>query len=144
MMQMFRLKYDLLIRYGIVGICGGVIQTLALYIWVDILRLTAQYLLGAGIGFCIALLVTFSLQKYWTFRDNSVTDSQRQFVLYGSIAILNLMLNVLLLHVSKLLFEHAGLNFFDVWYIYIQIVIIALLAGASFLANYFVTFRMRV
>lgn len=137
-------KYRLLLRYGIVGVVGGAIQTLTLYLWVGVLHLEAFYLFGAVVGFCAALLVTFTLQKYWTFRDHENTEVQRQFVVYTGIALASLGLNILLLHMSKLLLEYAGLNFFDGWYLFAQIAIIVLLAGASFIANYFLTFRTRV
>jgi putative flippase GtrA len=132
-----------LVRYGVVGVLGGVLQTLTLYVWVDMLRLEGQYLVGAVLGFCIALAVTFTLQKYWTFRDRAREETKRQFLIYTTIALINLGLTVGLLHVSKLLLEWAGLDFFRVWYLVAQIVIIVVLAGASFVANYFITFRTR-
>lgn len=130
-----------LMRYGIVGVIGGTIQTLILYFWVGILRLEAFYLLGATVGFCISLIVTFSLQKYWTFRDNVRAELRRQFIIYTSIALLSLGLNILFLHMSKLLLEHFGFDFFNRWYLFAQIAIIVLLATVSFIANYFITFR---
>jgi putative flippase GtrA len=134
-------KFWFLVRYGAVGVVGGVIQTSTLYVWVGVLHLEADYLAGAVVGFCAALLVTFTLQKYWTFRDHGRTEVQRQFILYSGIALFSLGLNILLLHLSKLLLERAGLNFFDTWYLLAQIAVITLLAGMSFIANYFLTFR---
>lgn len=131
-----------LVRYGIVGATGGLIQISVLYFWVDVLRLEAQYLIGAVLGFCAALLVTFTLQKYWTFRDHTHTEVQRQFTTYTFIALSSLGLNILLLHSSKIVLEHFGLDFFQVWYLVAQISIVVLLAGISFLANYFLTFRV--
>jgi putative flippase GtrA len=130
-----------LLRYGIVGAVGGALQTLTLFVWVSTLHLETLYLFGAGVGFCVALTVTFALQKYWTFRDHSRTETRRQFLIYTGIALLNLGLNVLLLHMSKLSLERAGLDFFDTWYVVAQIAIIVFLAAASFAANYLITFR---
>lgn len=135
------LSYQLLLRYGIVGLSGGAIQTSVLYVWVDVLRLEAVYLVGAGIGFCAALVVTFTLQKYWTFQDHGRAGMRRQFTSYAVIALLTAGLNILLLHLSKLLLERLGLDFFDRWYLWAQVLIIVGLALASFLANYFITFR---
>lgn len=134
-------RYWLLVRYGIVGVTGGIIQTLFLYLWVGVLRLETHYLVGASLGFCCALMVTFTLQKYWTFRDRAEGVAHRQFALYTLIALLNLALTVLLLHASKALIEQSGFDFFDRWYLIAQVTIIVLLAGASFSANYFVTFK---
>lgn len=132
----------LLLRYGIVGLSGGVIQTSILYLWVDELHLKSQYLVGATIGFCAALLVTFTLQKYWTFRDHVRTEVRRQFASYAAIALLIAGSNILLLHLSKSFLERFGLDFFDTWYLLAQALIVAGLALASFLANYFITFRL--
>lgn len=134
-------KFWFLMRYGIAGAIGAAIQTLALYVWVGVLHLETNYLLGATVGFCIALIVTFTLQKYWTFRDHAHTELQRQFVMYTGIALISLGLNILLLHMSKLLLERLGFNFFDMWYLVAQLAIIGLLAAMTFIANYFLTFR---
>ncbi|TSC70159.1 MAG: hypothetical protein G01um101449_420 [Parcubacteria group bacterium Gr01-1014_49] len=130
-----------LLRYGIVGVTGGIIQTGTLYIWVEVLRMEAHYLVGVVIGFLTALLVTFTLQKYWTFRDHAYSRTRRQFVVYTVIALLNAGLNILLLHSSKLFLERIGVDFFDTWYLLAQASIVVALALASFLANYFITFR---
>jgi len=134
-------KFWFLMRYGISGAIGAGIQTFTLYVWVDLLHLETSYLVGAAVGFCLALFVTFALQKYWTFRDRVRTELQRQFISYTCIALASLGLNILLLHVSKLLFEHFGINFFATWYLVAQIVIIIFLAALTFIANYFLTFR---
>lgn len=132
-----------LLRYGIVGVIGGIIQTLTLYVWVDVLRLEAYYLAGATMGFFAALLVTFTLQKYWTFRDHARAKLQRQFFSYTVIALLTAGFNISLLHLSKILLERFGLDFFRMWYVLAQVLIIAVIAVLSFLANYFITFRAR-
>lgn len=132
--------YWFLVRYGVVGLTGGLLQITTLYLWVDVYNLKTQYLLGATVGFCIALAATFTLQKYWTFKDRSSRTS-RQFVLYTSIALTNLGLTTLLLPLGKFVLESFGLDFFHLWYLGVQGVVIALLAALSFLANYFLTFK---
>ena len=88
-------NYWFLTRYGIVGATGGLIQISVLYFWVNVLRLEAQYLIGAVLGFCAALLVTFTLQKYWTFRDHVHTEVRQQFITYTTVALSSLGLNIL-------------------------------------------------
>lgn len=136
-----RANFWFLLRYGLVGVCGGVLQTATLYVWVEVFRLHAHYLFGAVIGFCLALSVTFTLQKFWTFRDYARAQMQRQFFYYTFIALVSLGLNVLFLHLSKLVLETLGFNFFNIWYLVAQGAIIGLIAILSFLANYLVTFR---
>ena len=137
-------NYWFLLRYGVVGVSGGIIQTATLYIWVELLHLQAHYLIGATVGFCLALAITFTLQKYWTFRDYAHTQIKKQFFSYTFIALINLGLNISLLHFSKIVLEALGLNFFHIWYLMAQVSIIATLAALSFVANYFITFRTRV
>ena len=134
-------NYWFLLRYGIVGVCGGLIQTATLYVWVEIFRLHSYYLLGAVAGFCTALAVTFTLQKYWTFREYSRERAKRQFFFYTLFALTSLGLNVLLLHLSKLVLEALGFDFFDLWYLAAQVCIIGFIAALSFIANYIITFR---
>ena len=136
-------NYWFLLRYAVVGVSGGVLQTATLYVWVELLRLQEYYLSGSAIGFCLALMVTFTLQKYWTFKDYEQAMLQRQFTWYTTIALVNLGANVSLLHISRLALEALGLNFFHVWYLMAQIGIIIILAILSFTTNYLITFRKR-
>lgn len=135
-------KYSFIVRYGITGGIGGALQTFVLYIWVSVLGLTAYYLWGLVIGFCITLGVSFTLQKYWTFSYRAQHHMpRRQFVFYGLTALASLGLNALLLFLSKEVLESLGVDFFKIWYLVAQVVIIFVVALLSFLFNYFVTFK---
>lgn len=117
-------------------------QTFILYVWVSVLGLKDYYLWGLVVGFCITLIVTFNLQKYWTFAGRSQQHrTHRQLVLYALTALGSLALNTLLLFLSKQLLEGLGYDFFHVWYLVMQVLIIFVVAFASFLVNYFVTFK---
>jgi putative flippase GtrA len=131
----------LLMRYGAAGAFGAFVQTFTLYVWVSWLHLEHVYLLGAVLGFCIALVVTFLLQKYWTFRDHSMHRTYTQLFWYSVVALLNVSLNVGLLAFAKALFTAAGINFFHIWYLIVQIAIVVFASGVSFVLNYFFTFR---
>lgn len=134
-------KYSFLVRYLIVGLLGGLIQTLTLYIWVDILRLTSTYLWGVVIGFLIALAVTFVLQKYWTFKDTSTHRTHTQLISYSLVALVNLALNTFFIRAVKEVVEaHRG-DFFHIWYLLAQIGAVFIVAAMSFIANYLITFR---
>ncbi len=137
-------NFAFLVRYGVVGVAGGLLQTLTLYLWVGVLGLQNHYLVGAVVGFCIALAVTFVLQKYWTFGHREHTRVHTEFITYTSIALASLGLNVVFQHLAKTLLEQRGFDFFNVWYLVAQVVSIGILAGLSFMANYFFTFRTRV
>ncbi|HCR52232.1 TPA: hypothetical protein DIV48_01120 [Candidatus Kaiserbacteria bacterium] len=134
----------LLIRYGVAGMTGALIQTSTLYIWVDVFHFEDWYLVGAVVGFHLALLATFALQKYWTFRDRAYAGIRRQFFFYTIIALASLGLNILFLHTSKLFLERLGFDFFHGWYLLAQVGSIAIVAATSFVANYSLTFRRPV
>lgn len=128
-------KWQMLLRYGITGVTGGVIQTLTLAWWVEIVSDHDQtrYRPGVILGFCTALIVTFLMQKYWTFRDRSHARATRQFILYGVIALASLFGNAWLMY---LFVEGVGM-----WYIAAQLLTIAIVSGLSFILNYLLTFR---
>ena len=135
-------KYSFLLRYGITGVIGGVLQTFWLYVWVSLLGLRDYYLWGLVVGFCLILGVTFNLQKHWTFKGRSHQHrTHRQLLLYGLTALSGLGLNTVLLFLSKRILEGLGFDFFHVWYLLAQVVIIFVVAFASFVTNYFVTFK---
>ncbi len=130
-----------LIRYAISGGLGAVVQSAFLYVWVSVLGLERDYLWGAVLGFCIALAVSFSLQKYWTFRNRMPGTVRRQFTTYGMIAVLNLVLITLSLEIARNIFTARGLDFFDGWYLLVQLVVIAAVSVMSFYLNSLFTFK---
>lgn len=136
-------RFDLLLvaRYGAIGIFGASVQVATLWFWVAILGLPGHYLWGVVAGFLIALGVTFPLQKYWTFRDTSKDQTERQFGSYTAIALLSLVGNTVLLSLAKHLLEYANVDFFRVWYLVCEAGIVISIAGFSFISNYFLTFN---
>lgn len=130
-----------LARYGVSGAFGAFVQTFSLYIWVSVLGITEHYLVGAALGLIIALIVTFLLQKYWTFRERTHHRVHKQFGMYTVVALINLGVNLGLLHLSKVIVEGLGHNFFHIWYLVAQVIIVTFVSLMSFLLNYFFTFR---
>ena len=130
-----------LIRYGISGVIGGAIQVLFLFVWVTLLGLESTYLLGLGLGFIAALIVTFALQKYWAFRDRELSRMSRQLLSYSVVAVSGLALNAVLLAGAKMLFVSLSLDFFHGWYLIVQTGIICVVALFNFGMNFLFTFR---
>lgn len=118
-----------LVRYGISGVVGIGVNVSVLYMATELL--SVWYLLSAVVAFCVSYAVTFSLQKYWTFKDYSgalVT----QGIAYLVIALISLSLDALMLYVA--------VDVYGFWYLGSQIVIMSMLALFSFLANRSITF----
>jgi putative flippase GtrA len=75
------------------GGISAVINLGLLYVFTDWVGL--WYLWSAIIAFSFAILVSFTLQKFWTFRDTTLNKIPGQF---GSIALFNLGLNTLMMY----------------------------------------------
>jgi putative flippase GtrA len=138
-----RARFFFLVRYGVSGVIGGLIQTAFLYVWVSVLGLEKTYLVGLVLGFIVALVVNFLLQKYWTFQDSASHKIPRQLVLYSAVALSGLALNALLLAGSKALFAHLGINFFHGWYVLVQLLIFCIVSVFNLTMNFLFTFRKR-
>jgi putative flippase GtrA len=132
LIQKYYIRYGYLLRYGIAGVVGGVVQEGTLYVWVEIFGGEEYYLTGVVLGFLVALVIVFPLQKYWTFRDETTHRTKKQFVIYGAVALGSLFANILLMH---LFVETLNIG------IYVsQALTIMVVAGTSFLLNRYVTF----
>jgi len=121
------------IRYGIVGIIGGLTQLFFDYLFIEVFE--TWYMYGVVTGFLVALALTFTLHRYWTFQLYDSVDADRQFLLYTGTAVFSLVGNVSLMYyfVEVLL----------MWYVLAQIITICIVSGLSFLFNTFITFRAR-
>ncbi len=88
--------------------------------------------LSTSSAFILAFLVSFTLQKFWTFRDyqNKVVQ---QLVLYILNALLGLYLNGYFMHL--LVVKYA------VWYILSQIIVNLVLAFWNFVVYKFIIFK---
>ncbi len=66
------------------------------------------YLVSAVMAFLVAVVVSFILQKFWTFQNNSKANLHRQATVYITIAIVNTSFNTLLVYT---LVEYVGLHY---------------------------------
>jgi len=125
------IKYKTIIKYIISGGTAAVIQLSLLYILTDIVGL--WYIISSSIAFVAALLTSFFLQKFWTFRDDGMNRIKKQFAIYFFIGIVNFMLNPTLLYIA--------VDLLRIWYLFGQITVSLLLAIGSYIINKFITFK---
>lgn len=111
-----------LVRYFFSGGIAAVTDLGLLYLLTD--RLEVWYLWSAILAFSVAVVVSFTLQKFWTFEDHTSPQPHRQFALYLFVAVSNLVLNTLLMY---LLVDSLKLN-----YIFAQVIVAGLIAVGSF------------
>lgn len=119
------------IKYIFAGGTAALVDLVILYFLTDIIGL--WYMFSAIIAFVLALLTSFILQKFWTFRDPTLRRIKKQAIIYAVIGTLNFILNPILLYVfvEKL----------HVWYMLAAIIVMGTLAIANYLINKFITFK---
>lgn len=94
----------------------------SLFVLVEFFHL--HYLIASAISFVFAIIVSFSMHKFWTFEDSSTSKIRPQFVLYLAVILVNLFVNTLLVYFFV---EHVRL-----WYLLSQILAGSIIAVASF------------
>ncbi len=92
-----------------------------------------HYLVSSSVAFCVAVVVGFTLQKFWTFENKSLDRLHRQAVLYFSLGVINLGINAVLMY---LLVEN-----FHLWYMLAQVLACGMLACNNFLMYNLFIFR---
>lgn len=93
-----------------------------LFILVDFLQI--WYLLAAIISFTTAVLVSFILQKFFTFNDYTRHKIHMQTGLYLGLQIINLLLNTF--------FMYIGVDLLQISYLTSQVLIASVMAVSNF------------
>jgi putative flippase GtrA len=111
-----------LFRYGVTGLITVGLNLLVLYIATDWFHV--WYVASSVIGFVISYAINFSLHKFWTFESKTIEHTTTQLPLHLSLALINLVLNAVLLY--------ALVEYVHVWYLAAQIITAVLIAAESF------------
>ncbi len=112
------------LRFLVAGGTATVVNIAALYILTDLAGI--WYLISSAIAFALSFGVSFTMQKYWAFRNNNIEKVRRQLPMHLSLALFNLAVDVLLVYTL--------VEMFGMWYILAQIVAAAVIAFESFFA----------
>ena len=123
---------QLLQKYG-QFVFAFTINLVALYFFTDIVGI--YYLISTILAFLISFSVSFTLQKFWTFQDNSRDHLHIQLPLYLGMQLTNITLNAALMFVF--------VEYLHVWYLYSQAVISLGLAAVIFFLNKKYIFKKR-
>jgi putative flippase GtrA len=115
-------KVKKIAKYIISGGTAAVVDLAALYVFVEWFHM--WYVLSAIIAFLIAFCFSFTLQKFWTFKDREVENVHKQATVYFVVSVVNLGVNTLLIY---LFVEYLHLHYFVS-----QIIAGGLLAVSSF------------
>lgn len=118
-----------LVKFGLVG-CTGMVIDFALT-WLCKERLKWNKYLANSIGFCVAVINNYWLNKYYTFQNTS-TQVSSQFFKFFLVASIGLLLSNSMLY---LLQKKTTLNFYIS-----KLLVIALVFLWNYSANAFFTF----
>ncbi|MFA6339074.1 MAG: GtrA family protein [Candidatus Paceibacterota bacterium] len=116
-------KYSIIFRYVISGGTAAVVDLSLLYLFTDVFNF--WYLISATLAFSIAFLVSFTLQKFWTFQDVSKDGMNKQMLAYFVISATNLFVNAGLVYLF--------VEYFNIYYMLSQIYAALLIACTSFI-----------
>lgn len=89
-------KYSKFLKFVISGSFSALIDLLILKALVD--KFDMWYILASSIAFVFAFIVSFILQKFWSFKHGDRTYIKGEVIMYLGVAILNLILNALILY----------------------------------------------
>ncbi len=90
---------------------------------------------STSISFVLCFLLSFFLQKIWTFRHRSNDKVFHQMFMYFIVGFVNLNFNGFLMHVF--------VNRFGVWYLLSQLLVNFILGGGNYIFSKFIIFRKK-
>lgn len=126
-------KYFKILRYLISGSIAAVTNLGSLYLFVNVFHL--WYIVASGISFVLTFIVSFVLQKFWTFNDPHLDILKRQIGVSLVVAGCNLLLNTV--------YMYFFVEYLHLHYMQAQVLTMILVAIGSFLAYQYLIFRPR-
>jgi len=115
-------RFKKIVKYIISGGSAAFVQIGLLYTLTEYTHL--HYVLSAIIAFTLAILVSFTLQKFWTFQSSEMSNVRGQIFLYLTVTLCNGALNIALLY--------SLVEWLHLWYIFAEILVAVVLAIATF------------
>ncbi|TSC87219.1 MAG: hypothetical protein G01um10148_324 [Parcubacteria group bacterium Gr01-1014_8] len=130
-MSYIRTHFLQLVRFGISGSVAALSGIISLYVLTDIVGI--WYVASSVLAFFITFIIVFILQKFWTFKETSVSTIPRQTAQNFALSIFNLFFNTALIYV---LVDIADLN-----HILAQALIYGLIGAIDFFVYKYWIFR---
>lgn len=127
----FILEYKLYVKFLIAGGTSTLTDLILLFIFHSILKMNV--IVAATFAYVIAFFVSFYLQKFWTFRENSTHKIRLQMAAYFMLGAINVGLNAVAMHFL--------VNVMHIWYLLAQIIISAVIAILNFLVYKYFIFK---
>lgn len=122
-----------LLRYLMSGATAAASNIALLYLLVHFGGM--HYLYASVIAFLASVAVSFTLQKFWTFRDRFTHDVREQFTRYSVVVLVNLTLNTGLMY--------ALVDWAALWYVLAQVITTSVVAVVGYIGYKRFVFRER-
>jgi len=99
-------KYKMYVKFIISGGSAALTHLIILATLTEVFQI--YYLISAGIGYFFSFAVSFSLQKFWTFRDKNRDRLPRQALMFFAVTITGLFINTGMMYA---LVEWVGIHY---------------------------------
>ncbi|MCU6797595.1 GtrA family protein [Paenibacillus sp. WQ 127069] len=119
----------LMLKYGVVGLLGTLIHFAALFVLVEAFHLNP--VVGSTLGFLLVLIISYVLNKWWTFQD--APSGWKPFVKYVVVSLTGLLLN------SGIMYTVVDWLHWN--YLLGQCMVVLAVPLSNFIFNYYWTFR---
>lgn len=123
-----------ILRYFISGGTALLLDLALLFLFTTIFGL--WYLISTVAAFAIAIIVSFLLQKLWTFKDATADRTKKQFIVYIAVAIGNTVLNTF--------FVYFFVQYLGIFYLLSQIIAAGIIAIESFFIYQHFIFNQKI
>ncbi len=125
-------RYAKVVRFLTAGGCAAVVNLGVFYLT----NVNGHYLRASIYAFFAAFLVSFLLQKYWTFKEHTHNLVKTQMLMYLATAGMNIIIGIMLLYV---LVEYFGITN----HLFAQVISQGLIAFLSYFVYKHVIFKPR-
>lgn len=115
-------KYQQIIKYIVSGGTAAAVDIGFLVLFTEVFGW--WYITSAIVAFLIAFGVSFTLQKFWTFKDKTTDNMHAQLSLYLLVGVINLLINSALMYFF--------VDIVGMWYVAAQVLTGGLIAVMSF------------
>lgn len=120
-----------IVRYVMSGGTSACVNLITLYIFKY--KLGFYYLTASIIAFIVAFFVSLILHKFWTFRDNSIDNIQKQGIMYLLSSLFGLSLNTTLMYLF--------VSILHFWIMFSQVLAGVLVASCTFFISKHIVFK---
>jgi len=129
-----KLTEHMVVRYVISGGTAAVVDLSVLYILNSLIGI--HYLPAAIFAFLTAFSVSFTLQKFWTFKSHSTENMHSQVAIYLVVSLFGLVLNTL--------FMYIFVDFFHIFVLLSQVFVGLIVACCTFPLSRYIVFKNKL